>query len=60
MNTQLRTKLFGREDAERQQSTDFVADKIMEIIEGKIVVQSGGDIVIRHGRVTAINPAPEA
>jgi NAD(P)-dependent dehydrogenase (short-subunit alcohol dehydrogenase family) len=60
MNTEMRTKLFGREDAGRQQSPDFVAEKILEIIEGKLAVQSGGDVVIRHGQVTAVNPLPPA
>lgn len=60
MNTKMRVKLFGAQDARHQQSPDFVADKIMEIIEGKIDVPSGGDIVIRHGAVTSINPPPPA
>lgn len=60
MNTKMRAKLFGAQDAKRQQSPDFVANKIMEVIEGKIDVPSGGDIVIRHGTVTSINPPPPA
>ncbi len=60
MNTGMRARLFGREDADRQQTPDFVADKIMEILEGKIPVEPGGDVVIRHSQVTAINPPPEA
>ena len=60
MNTSMRVKLFGAEDAKRQQSTDFVADKILEIVRGEISVPHGGDIVIRHGKITAINEAPEA
>ncbi len=60
MNTPMREKLFGRDEAKRQQSPDFVADKILEIVEGKIKVESGGDIVIRHGRLTAVNPPPPA
>lgn len=59
MSTQMREKLFGREDAARQQSPDFVADKILEILEGKIHVPFGGDVVIRH-RVVSIHPLPEA
>ena len=58
MNTGMRTKLFGRKDANRQQSPDFVAEIITKVILGKISVQSGGDIVIRHGRITAVNPPP--
>ncbi len=60
MNTEMRVTCFGEEDARRQQSPDFVADKIMEIIGGTIEVPSGGDIVIRHSQVSAINPPPEA
>lgn len=59
MNTRMRAKLFGREDASSQQSPDFVADKILEIISDRLTVPSGGDIAIRHGKVTAINPPPE-
>lgn len=60
MNTPMRAKVFGKEDAARQQSVDFVADVIMKTISDEIHVDSGGDIVIRHGKVTAINPVPEA
>ena len=60
MNTSMRAKLFGAGEAKRQQSPDFVADKILEIIRGEISVPHGGDIVIRHGKITAVNEAPEA
>jgi len=60
MNTSMRAKLFGKEEAARQQSTDFVAEKIMEIVEERLPVESGGDVVIRHGQVTAVNPPPSA
>lgn len=60
MNTRMRAELFGRKDAEQQQSASFVSDIIMQIVSGKIEVESGGDIVIRHGKITAINPAPKA
>lgn len=60
MNTEMRAKLFGEEDARRQQSTDFVANKILEILEGKIPMPNGGDIIIRHNQIAAINPLPEA
>lgn len=58
MNTKLRKKLFGAEDAQKQQSPEFVADVIMKVVQEKIHVESGGDIVIRHGKITAINPCP--
>lgn len=60
INTEMRAKIFGEEDAKRQQSAEFVAEKVFEIIEGKIAVESGGDICIRHSKVTAIHPPPEA
>ena len=58
MNTDMRQKLFGAEDAQKQQSADFVADIIFQIANDQIKVESGGDIVIRHGRLTSINPCP--
>ena len=60
MNTQMRQDLFGKEDAERQQGADFVADVIDRVVQGKIDVLSGGHIVIRHGRITGIYPPPAA
>jgi len=60
MNTKMRVELFGRRDAEKQQTPEFVAEKIMEVIHGKIKMGSGDDIVIRHGKITAINPLPGA
>lgn len=60
INTQMREKLFGKEDANRQQSAEFVADKILEIVEGKIPMHSGSSIVIRHGQIDAIHFLPEA
>jgi NAD(P)-dependent dehydrogenase (short-subunit alcohol dehydrogenase family) len=57
MNTEMRKLLFGKADAERQQSPDFVAEKILEIIDGKIPVDSGSDVVIRHRQVK-VNPLP--
>lgn len=59
MNTTMRAQLFGSEDARRQQSPDFVADRIVSILDGALEVPSGGDMVIRHGKVTAVNPPPE-
>ena len=60
MNTEMRASLFGWEDAAKQQSTGFVADTIFDIYENKIEVESGGDIVIRHGKITAVHPSPAA
>ena len=60
MNTEMRRELFGTEDAERQQTPEFVADIMARIAEGKISVLSGGHIVIRHSKITGIFPPPEA
>jgi len=58
MNTKMRADLFGKDDAQRQQSPDLVADYIFQAIDGKIPVDSGGDIVVRHGEVAAVNSVP--
>lgn len=60
MNTTMRANLFGKEDAKNQQSPDFVADVVYDAVRGKISVEPGGDIVIRHGKIVAVNPSPEA
>ncbi|MFZ5803151.1 MAG: SDR family oxidoreductase [Candidatus Omnitrophota bacterium] len=60
MNTTMRSSLFGEEDASKQQSAEFVAGILMDVLRDKIQVPNGGDIVIRHGKITAINPLPEA
>ncbi len=59
MDTQMRVKLLGNEDAHKQQSPEFVAGVIRDILVGKTKVPNGGDIVIRHGEITSINEAPE-
>ncbi len=59
MNTEMRATLFGQTDAEAQQSPDFVADVIYQIYERKIEIDSGGDVIIRHGKIT-INSVPAA
>ena len=56
MNTPMREKVF--KDAAKQQSPEFVAEVIMEAICGDLRVDSGGDIVIRNGKITALNPVP--
>ena len=60
MNTDMRTGLFGVEDAARQQTPEFVADIIAQIVEGKISVLSGGHIIVRHSKITGIFPPPAA
>ena len=59
MNTEMREKVFGPEDAMKQQDPEFVASTIRDILLGKIKVPQAGDVVIRYGQITAINPAPE-
>lgn len=58
MNTEMRAKIFGKEDAAKQQTTDFVAGVILDVYENRTPVEAGGDIVIRHGKITAIHPCP--
>ena len=58
INTSMRESLFGKEDAQRQQSPGFVADVICKTITEEICVESGGDIIVRHGEITAINACP--
>lgn len=60
MNSKMRSDIFGKKDAARQQSTDFVAGLINDVINNKIPLNSGSDIVIRHGKITAIHPLPGA
>ena len=60
MNTRMRVALFGEEDAGHQQSVSYVSDVIVQVALGKIDVESGGDIIIRHGKIEAINQAPRA
>jgi 3-oxoacyl-[acyl-carrier protein] reductase len=57
MNTKMRKKLFGHEDAKKQQSCEFVAQLIYNIIKGDLHVESGGDVIVRDGKIE-VNPAP--
>lgn len=60
MNTTMRSDLFGKEDAAKQQSAEFVADIMLQIADDKIKVESGGHIIIRHKEITGIFPPPGA
>ncbi len=60
VNTKMRASLFGKADAQKQQSPDFVAGLVYQVSADKIDVESGGDIVIRHNEITEINPCPAA
>ena len=60
MNTEMRRELFGEEDAARQQTPEFVAGIIVQIVEGKLAVLSGGHMVIRHSKITGVFPPPAA
>lgn len=60
MNTSMRRQLFGAEDAARQQTPEFIADIMTQIVDQKIEVLSGGHIIIRYGKITAICPPPAA
>lgn len=60
MNTKMRSDIFGKADAARQQTTEFVTGIIRDVIENRVPLNSGSDIVIRHGKVYAIHPLPGA
>jgi len=59
MNTEMREKVFGREDAQKQQDPKLVASIIRDILLKKIGVPNGGDIVIRNNKILSIKEAPE-
>ncbi len=58
MNTKMRSDLFGKEDAIRQQSVDFVASIVLQITNNKIRLETGSDITIRHSKVADIHVPP--
>ena len=55
VNTQMRAKVYGKEDAEMQQNPYVVANILRDVLAGKIEVPNGADIHIRDGKVTVIN-----
>ena len=55
MNTSMREKVLGSEDAKGQQDPKVVGDVIKSILIGKIKVPHGGDISIRYGEISAID-----
>ncbi|MBI4174477.1 MAG: SDR family oxidoreductase [Candidatus Aenigmarchaeota archaeon] len=57
MNTPMRAKLFGLEEAQKQQDTRFVAEVVRDIIVNKIKVPNGGDVIVRRGKIS-VNPCP--
>lgn len=60
IRTEMRAALFGREDAEKQQSPGFVAGKIMDVVDDKMPLNSGANLIIRHGKIWGIDPLPGA
>ena len=58
MNTKMRSDLFGKADAARQQTPAFVADKMLQILHDEIPVLSSSHVVIRHGKITQIMMPP--
>ncbi len=54
INTGMRTAVFGKEDAEKQQSPESVAAVLNDVLLGKVKVPNGGDVFIRQGEVTEI------
>ncbi|MBN18085.1 MAG: hypothetical protein CL758_01175 [Chloroflexi bacterium] len=58
INTAMREKLFGKEDALKQQSTKSVADLIKQIVKSKITIQNGSVILIKRGKIENIEISP--
>ncbi len=54
INTGMRAAVFGREDAEKQQSPDSVAAVLKDVLLGKVKVPNGGDVFIHDGKVTEV------
>ena len=54
VNTGMRAAIFGKEDAEKQQSPESVAIVLRDVLSGKAGVPNGGDIFIRNGAVTEV------
>jgi len=52
INTAMRVKLFGKEEAAKQQSPEDVAVIIVDVLKGVIEVPVGGDVEIRGGKAT--------
>jgi NAD(P)-dependent dehydrogenase (short-subunit alcohol dehydrogenase family) len=60
MNTKMRSDLFGKEDAARQQTPAFVSEKMMQILNDEIPVLTASHVVIRHGKITQIMVPPNS
>lgn len=60
MNTEMRSSLFGKKDAQKQQSTEFVSEVIHDVIDGRIPLNNGSTVVIRHSKISQIIPLPGA
>lgn len=60
MNTKMRSDLFGKADALRQQTPGFVADKMMQVLTGEIPLVTASHIVIRHSHITQIIVPPNS
>jgi NAD(P)-dependent dehydrogenase (short-subunit alcohol dehydrogenase family) len=46
INTKMRVSLFGKEDADKQQSPERIAEVLCSIIRGDIQVSNGADVVL--------------
>lgn len=55
INTPMRAKLFGQEDAVKQQSPEQVASLVKQIVDGTLTVPNGGDISIVRGEISEIS-----
>jgi NAD(P)-dependent dehydrogenase (short-subunit alcohol dehydrogenase family) len=60
VNTDMRRALFGAEDSEQQQSASDVARIIADILEHRLDVPSGADVIVTQGKVEVIPQLPLA
>jgi NAD(P)-dependent dehydrogenase (short-subunit alcohol dehydrogenase family) len=56
VNTFMREELFGKEDSEKQQSPERVAELFVEALDGTLDVRPGSDVKISRGEVTEVTP----
>lgn len=53
-NTQLRAKLFGNKDAEKQKAPDLIGEAVKNIVIGKIEVTNGDSVLVKKEGIEVI------
>jgi NAD(P)-dependent dehydrogenase (short-subunit alcohol dehydrogenase family) len=59
MNTSMRAKAFGAEDAKKQQAPEKVSDIIYKLITGETPIKSGSDVAVRFESIIGITKSPD-